>query len=188
MIILVDGYNLLKGASGGREVNEAERRSFIQKLGIYGKRKKHKMVVVFDGGDSTWPFKEKIAEVVVIYSGAKQTADKVIKHYIADHPSKEILLVTTDRDLNHYAAKNNKVSIDSGDFLVLLTDLLASPMEQELEVSIVIDENETDLEIIMEQATAIVPQKADDIPRRAIAALSTMSKKDRVLMKKLKKL
>ena len=188
MIIIIDGYNLLKGASEGREVSESERRSFIHKLAIYGKRKRHKMVVVFDGGASNWPFKEKIGDVTVIYSGGKQTADKVIKHYIDDHPSKEILLVTTDRDLNMFACKKGKVSIDSNDFLVLLNDLLASPDQREQEVKIVIDENETDLDILMEQASAVVPQKQQDLPRAATIPLSTMSKKDRLLMKKLKKL
>lgn len=188
MIILIDGYNLLKGASGGREVSEAERRALMHKLGIYGKRKKHKIVLVFDGGQTTWPFKENIAGITVIYSGAKQTADKVIKHYIADHPSKEILLVTTDRDLNQFASKQGKVSIDSQDFLVLLMEFLATPAEiEEEEIEIVIDEQETDLELIMQQATVVIPQKAED-RLKPIHNEPVMSKKDRVLMKKLKKL
>lgn len=189
MIIVIDGYNLLKGRQGNRLISESERHQFLHQLSLYGKRKKHKIVVVFDAGPSEWAHKEKINKVIVIYSGAKESADQAIKHYLADHVTSDLLLVTSDRELNMFASKHDIVSIDSQDFDTLLMHALQQPGQKETEVQVVIDEKETDFDTIMQQAAAVIPQKQDDrAVNGALSSLSKISKKDRALMKKLKKL
>src|SRR3970282_2010442 len=102
MIIIIDGYNVIKQLYGEHYVDERQRNRFIHMLSSYGLRKKHKIVVVFDGGSHLWPSQEVVAKVKVIYSGAKETADEVIMNYIDNHLTKELLLVSSDNELGHY--------------------------------------------------------------------------------------
>jgi predicted RNA-binding protein with PIN domain len=92
MIIVIDGYNVLKQLSLGRHISEQERRQFVHMLSSYRNRKKHSIMLFFDGGPSTWPSKEVIAKVTVIYSGAKKTADAVIMKYMKEHSTKRAAL------------------------------------------------------------------------------------------------
>ena len=51
MIIVVDAYNLLRSVPPYKKnISDKERAYFIAQLSAYGKRKGHKMVIVFDGG------------------------------------------------------------------------------------------------------------------------------------------
>ncbi len=189
MIIIIDGYNFLKHQDPDREINEMQRRAFLNQISQYGRHKKHKMVVVFDGGPHDWPYKEKIAGVMTIFSGQRQSADKVIMHYLEDHKNKELLLVSSDHELNLFASKREVVSIGSEEFNYLLKQTLQSMPEKYHDQQINFDETESDLDIIMEQAAEHIPSKLEDMPKnRKAAPLSKFSKKDRALLKKLKKL
>jgi predicted RNA-binding protein with PIN domain len=187
MIIVVDGYNLLKNWRPHAAIDERERHAFLQKIAHYGRRKRHKMVVVFDGGLYEWPSKEKMGGITVIYS-ARESADEVIMQYLEDHKNKDILLVSSDHELNLFAADLNIVSIGSPEFAYLITEALKEGIDKE-EIVIAIDESATDLDMIMEQATEEIPYKEDDKPRKEhIVSRSHRSKQDKVLLKKLKKL
>ncbi len=187
MIIVVDGYNLLKNWHSHTTIDERERHKFLQKIADYGRRKRHKMVVVFDGGPYEWPSKEKMAGILVIYS-ARESADEVIMQYLEDHKNKDILLVSSDHELNLFASHLNIVSIGSEEFTYLIGEALKEVMDKE-DTIIAVDESATDLDMIMEQATENVPYKDDDKPRKdQIVSRSHRSKQDRVLLKKLKKL
>ena len=55
MIILIDGYNLLKQRNPGIYVEDSVREQFIRLLGAYHKRRGHVMMLIFDGGTHLWP-------------------------------------------------------------------------------------------------------------------------------------
>ncbi len=191
MIIIIDGYNLIKHIDPEREITERERSTFLHMISQYARRKKHKIIVIFDGGPYEWPYKERVASVKVIYSGRKQTADDVIMHYIADHKRQDLLLVSSDHELNLFASKHDAVSIGSQDFYYLLQQALAQKtIKQNDEIEVVFDEQETDLDTIMEQASEHVLQKEPDAKPSRVreASASRFSKEDRELFKKLKKL
>ncbi len=192
MIIIIDGYNLIKQTVHDRQIGEQERRRFIHMLSRYGRRKKHKIVLVFDGGPQTWPSQEVIAGVKIIYSGVKETADSVIMKYIDDYRTKELLLVSSDNELGRFASKHNIVSIGSEDFYSLFQEALKTFSDEVIDQQpeIEIDEAVQDLDALMEKASEVIPQKLEDQPRskQRQATLQRVSKRDRALLKKLHKL
>ncbi len=189
MILVIDGYNLLKHIDPHKDVTEHERTVFLHQLKRYAQRKKHQIVVVFDGGPYQWPHKEVVNGIKVIYSGARDTADTVIMQYLADHKAKDLLLVSSDHEINLFASKHDIVSIGSDDFYRLFQQGLQNQKEGEEEVSVELDEDELDLDAVMEQASKVVPRKEEDItPSEVRLRPVRSSKKDRQLLKKLKKL
>jgi len=206
MILVIDGYNLLKHIDPHRNITEHERSQFLHQLKRYARRKKHRVVVVFDGGPYQWPYSasadaacyegqapisKKRSLVKVIYSGARETADEVIMQYLHDHKTKDLLLVSSDHEINLFASKHDIVSIGSDDFYRLFKEGLQEQREGEGEqmVTVELDEGELALDELMEQASKEVPHKEEDrSPSEVRLQTSRRSKKDRLLLKKLKKL
>ncbi len=193
MVIIIDGYNLIKQTVHDRQIDEQERHRFIHLLSRYARRKKHKIVLVFDGGPQTWPSKEVIAGIKVIYSGVKKTADAVIMQYIEDYHTKELLLVSSDNELGHFASKHDIVSIGSEDFYYLLQEAFKAPSDDEVvdqQPEIELDDAVQDLDALMERASEVIPQKREDQShsKQRQTTLQRISKRDRALLKKLHKL
>ncbi len=189
MIIVIDGYNVMKQVVGAGYVHEAQRRAFISLLAVYGQKKGHKIVVVFDGGESSWPHKEVVSGVTIIYSGTQDSADTYIMHYIDDHASKELLLVSSDNELNYFATRHAIVSIGSQEFYFLVKEALRESRELPPEPYIEIDESMSDIDELMNAAASHVPNKDEgctpgDYPSKS----RRESKIDRELLRKLKKL
>ncbi len=63
MIILIDGYNVLKQVYPSTQISEAQRQQFINQLRSYGKIKQHKVVLVFDAG----PFDRPTKNILRVY-------------------------------------------------------------------------------------------------------------------------
>lgn len=192
MIIVVDGYNVLKGAIHAGNVSQKERNHFVAQLGKYADAKDHKVITVFDGGASTWPEKQRMNGVTVIYSGYNQTADDYIKKYLEENKLRDILLVSTDRELCSFAMQRDIVTIDSQDFYDLLCNALAhgKSVADELPIVQIADDIE-DIDALMQAASEHVPIKAVDMQSKIktrIASSKTPSKRDRKLNQILKKL
>ncbi len=98
MILVIDGYNLLKKLHG-QDVSEVQRSAFVNLMGRYIKKRQHKVMVFFDGGPYYYPSAEKQKGVTVWYSGQNQSADDLIITYAQEHRNREMLVVTLDREL-----------------------------------------------------------------------------------------
>ena len=98
MILVIDGYNLLKKLHG-LDVSEVQRSAFVNLMGRYIKKRQHKVMVFFDGGPYYYPSAEKQKGVTVWYSGQNQSADDLIITYAQEHRTREMLVVTLDREL-----------------------------------------------------------------------------------------
>lgn len=122
MIIVIDAYNVLKQCIHDREIAEHERAHFLSELSSYGRKKRHKLIVVFDGGANEWPTKERSDGTCVIYSGYHETADDYIKTYLKKHRMQDILLVSSDRELNRVADNLDIPSLDAADFYRIIKD------------------------------------------------------------------
>lgn len=194
MIILVDGYNVLRGVLEGREANEHVRNQFLSQLGRYARRKKHSIIVIFDGGPSHMPERMEKYGISVVFSGYIDTADDLIKKKLTALHGKDVLLVSSDRELNSWASKYDIPSIDALDFYELLQSALESEPEAAapLEVKDIYISNEVeDLDTLMEEATRVVPIKQQDLIGRAQMRISPsykQSKINRKLLEILKKL
>ncbi len=196
MIIIVDAYNLLRAVPPYKKTTtDPERVRFIAQLSGYGRRKGHKIVIVFDGGPHEWPFKENMKTVQVIYSGIHQSADDYIKEYIEGHQAKDLLLVSSDSELNHFAARYNIPSIDSATFHHLVQEDVRTKTGVSEKVSDVVvkfdHDNVFDIDALMMAASKTVPTKSEDFAGGSIdrdSKKSTLSKQERSLLKKLNKL
>jgi predicted RNA-binding protein with PIN domain len=103
MIIVIDGYNLLKQIfPGNKHELDRQKMAFIRQLAHYQHKKaasKVQIIVVYDGG--LWPHasREVKSGVVIMYSGNKSSADDWIFDYVTRHRGHELLVVTLDREL-----------------------------------------------------------------------------------------
>jgi len=192
MIIVIDAYNLLCSVPPYKKtVTDKERAWFIKNLGIYGQRKGHKIIIVFDGGPYEWPFKENRKTVTVIYSGIHESADDYIKDYMQVHYAKDLLLVSSDTELNRSADHYKIPSIDSSAFYQLLhqelfikKDVVVSHHQ---EVKLMHDDTEH-IDDFMLQASKNVPIKSEDFIKDQSLKKQQVSKHERALLKKLHKL
>jgi len=195
MIIIVDGYNVLRGVLDGREAGAQLRNQFLTQLGRYARRKKHKISLIFDGGSSHMPEKTEQHGISVVYSGYIDTADDLIKKKLTELNGKDVLLVSSDRELNSWAAKYDMPSIEAVDFYELLQSALEALPEVAADTTLpaiqLSDGVEHDLDRLMEEATRVVPVKQQDMIGRAEMRTSPsykQSKINRKLLDILKKL
>jgi len=193
MIIIVDGYNILKQEVGTAQITAKERVTFIAKLNQYATYKNHRMMLVFDGGPYESVYKEAVHLVTVIYSGARKTADDVIKNYISKNSALDLLLVSSDRDLNRYASRFGITSIDSHAFYRLLQEGIANNTLKKVargdNIIKLTESTNPELDQLMQGIVGAVPIKQEDLPQHdADYDPRKLSKQDRQMLKKLKKL
>ena len=199
MIIVLDSYNILKQIFAPDQVHEAARRSFINKLIKYAHEKNHYMVIVFDGGPHKFPHKTVGKKIEVVYVGTLQTADDYIKTYIQEHQSKDLLLVTSDRELANFAGRY-QVQVLQGDIFYGYLDsahakkqVVEQKKPQNNQAIKLAEEDDQELDALM-YGTPVIPEKVKkeydeqrDYNNRQ-SQHHTASKKERKLNRKLKKL
>ncbi|HLW72582.1 MAG TPA: NYN domain-containing protein [Candidatus Babeliales bacterium] len=194
MIIIVDAYNLLRSVPPYKKtITDKERAQFIAQLGVYGRRKGHKIVIVFDGGPYEWPFRENGKTVTIVYSGMHESADDYIKEYVEAHRAKDLLLVSSDAELNRWAARLNIPSIDSVSFMQLLYQALSTKKTVSSEQGEVVKlgGTQSDIDVLMVEASKSVPIKSEDVAsvgKGRDAKKAQVGKDERALLKKLNKL
>ncbi len=188
MIIIVDAYNVLKQIKQDT-INQFERNVFIKKLKQYGRTKRHTIVVVFDGGECTWPMIEKNDPVTIVYSGDRLSADDYIRRYIKEHKNKELMLVTNDGELKRNARRYEVEAFDSLKFYALLHPH-EGPSETEKDDQLIKLSQDTAPEVDAFMATVgSVPEKKEDTEDDSRKPHGfTVSKKERKISKKIKKL
>lgn len=197
MIIVIDAYNLLHSLNlYAKKITEQARNRFITQLGKYGKHKGNKIVLVFDGGQSDWPYQEQVHGVCVVYSGVQESADDYIKEYLTKQRSKDLLLVSSDSELRNYAVRLGISVLRVHEFWPIMqeTMLQAQPSDRKAAAQSapvkMIESNSAEIDKLMVQASTVVPLKSEDIifDSSGVVVKHTPSKKERKLLKKLKKL
>ncbi|MEX0940070.1 MAG: NYN domain-containing protein [Candidatus Babeliales bacterium] len=191
MIIVIDAYNLLKQRFQS-DISDEEKSNYIQMLNKYARKKKHKVVLIFDGGYFAMPSREKIGQVIIIYPGRDKSADDAIKEYLYTHKNKDLVLVSSDRELVDYADEFDIVSIDSLAFDSYIEQAVQKPTEQ----TIISDEQiyklhpeqiNKELDLLMQEASQVLIKKPEE-DEFVIKKESSLSKKERKVMAILKKL
>jgi predicted RNA-binding protein with PIN domain len=195
MIILIDGYNLLK-LIHGPDSNDTQRSAFINLMGRYIKKRHHKVVIVFDAGPCIYPLKEKSHGIQVIYSGEYQTADDIIITFVQDNPSKDIVVITKDREIIRHVLSFSKEVIDPLQFYGKVQQAFESSerykKEQIGSLVKLSDQDSPDLDDIMREAARMKTPDKDieeyTVPRHHEPKGEGMSKKERLKLKTLDKL
>lgn len=113
MVIIIDAYNMLKHGLGNTYISEAAQQAFLDELWHYSQRKRHNVVVVFDGGPEVRPFKIVRGLLEIMYAGRQRSADDVIKDLLLKYNPANTLLVTSDRALRTYASRHQFISLES---------------------------------------------------------------------------
>lgn len=197
MIILIDGYNLLKQVIGADRITETERSAFVNLLGRYRLKRGHKVTIVFDAGPCIQPMKEKSHGVDVIFSGEYQTADDVIVNFVKERPTKEILVVTADREIiGHVEQYNAEVAEPKLFYSKVKAAFEKSPEAAKRDRGNIIKTSEElnrDLDALMEEAAGMKMLEKDEgdeylIPRHHQPKGKELTKKQRKRMKKIDKL
>jgi predicted RNA-binding protein with PIN domain len=194
MILLLDGYNILKQIYNGQMISEQQRNSFIKQLAAYKRLRSHKkMVVVFAGGPDPWPLEEKIRGISIVYAGASRTADDYIHSFIEKHKSKasNMMLVSSDRQVCSWASEYGVISIDAQEFYKIMQHAIKSPPIKKVQSQAVktAKVSSPELDVLMQEASAKIEEKKEDLlQERERGREQKLSKKERALLKKLKKL
>lgn len=193
MIILIDGYNLLK-LIHGPDLTEMQRSAFINFMGRYMKKRQHKVVIVFDAGPCTYPMQEKQHGVQIIFSGHYQSADDSIVRFVQEHPSKEIVVITKDREIIAHVTALRAEIIDPLEFYKKVQQIVVGVKQKKLQnleiVKFSLDED-LELDALMKEAASM--QIPDKDHNHNLASYhepkgKTISKKQRALLKTLDKL
>ena len=196
MILVIDAYNMLKQLIHARDISQTQRTHFVTLLKKYAQRKKHTMVVVFDGGPYQWVHKEHVGDIHVVYSGVRETADDYISYYLQEHEHKDILLVSADHELTLLASNVSIPSIDPMDFYALVQQALTHTddwltYDNQL-VKLQDSAEQQDVDRLMEQGSVVVPVKQADtivqLQRHIVAGQQRGSRIERKLLQILKKL
>jgi len=206
MIIIIDGYNLLRHIFPKvRGLLDKQRDNLIAQLGRYKIQKKEAiehLVVVFDAGPSFHATREIHHGVTVIFSGTKQSADDWILDYVARYSDREILLVTQDHELAKLCEEFRVNSIDVYDFYSIMKHVSydTSTSSQRLQgtgIEKYEDEftdlfpqaiDKQDLDLLMEQGSLMSLPMKDESEKPQHKKTSKLSKKEKHAYGKIKKL
>lgn len=187
---------------------------FIRQLGCYKHKKMgdiKEIILVFDAGPFSHATREVKHGVVVMFSGQKSTADDWIIEYVQNHRNDELLVVTNDRKILSASERCNAVTLSSNDFYSILQKVLieesaegsvlkinfssgiqkldqGDDFNQDIEDRSSIDARMVDM--LMEQSSFNLQQKDESFQAssRHGKKLQKLSKKDKKLYSKLKKL
>ncbi|KKQ33462.1 MAG: hypothetical protein US49_C0001G0142 [candidate division TM6 bacterium GW2011_GWF2_37_49] len=215
VIIIIDGYNLLKQIFPhvkGRL--DPQRDMFIRQLGCYKHKKLgdiKEIILVFDAGPFSHATREIKQGIVVMFSGQKSSADDWIIEYVQKHRNDELLVVTNDRKILSASEHCNAVTLSSNDFYHILQKVLfeehfesslpeikissdvqkldqGNYFDDTLENMLQIDERTVDM--LMEQSSFNLQKKDEYAETHSKNGKKSheLSKKDKKLYSKLKKL
>jgi len=176
----------------GQYIEDKLRQQLIYQLAAYQKKRGHSIILVFDGGTTSWPAQEKNCGVCVVYPGFKKTADEYIKNYITEFHGQDLLLVSSDRELNLWANKYDIVSLDSISFFKILNDTLTGKTTSKQKKTCTVKTTSTEdpfLDALMQDSTKHIPLKDEDRPYTTRTKQGKeIPKIERILRKKLEKL
>lgn len=200
MKILIDGYNLIKRIVGTNSVSEKVRAHFLQIIGRYAKSKQHNIVVFFDGGDLAYSSREQLYGLQIIYSGYQQTADDMIMQTVRTLRGQSVVLVTSDRELGDFARNWGADILDSDEFYEYMRSAgmvqslgsaqasLYKLVPEESASSDGLADQGLSLDELMEAGSRKLPIKPEFEVRSRKSSGHQLSKAERKMQRKLKKL
>lgn len=192
MVLVIDAYNVLKSSGLHEYIEDNDQERFIRLLGKYGKRKEHAIVIVFDGGHYIHPFRATRHGATVVYSGMKESADTYIKRYLRENKERDLLLISSDRELALLASQLGVISMNAIEFYELVRQEMRrehAPSSNQPAVKLT-DREQPELDMLM-YASGTPRAKSDDVApdaKQKTKKPHILSKAERAMMKKIKKL
>ena len=194
MVLVIDGYNVIKQALMKNTISDFEREQFIKQLGKYHKIRGHKIELVFDGGPLDWPSRAKKHGVYLVYSGYNESADHYIKRYLKEHKALDVLLVSSDRDICNCAARLGIEYVDSKEFYRIMQSRIKTAKSQvavsQKKATKLSNSQDEEIDALMQEASHnVIPKDENDRKEDNSSEMRRkLSKHERELLKKIKKL
>ncbi len=184
LTIIVDGYNFIFNSYFKIRFKSDElqklREETINFLSKYYNVKRNKVVVVFDGYNTGEPFESRYnrQNIEIIYSKKDEKADDVIVR-LAKSITGSLLIVTNDNDIRRRASSASCSCLDVDEFIRLAENIIAQGIYGSGIESIVEGVEEEDYE------DGIAGRRGGGVKK---GNPHRLSKKERLKMKKIKKL
>lgn len=194
MIVVIDGYNLIKQVIGVSRISHAQRDQFVNDIARYLHKQKLEGVLVFDGGDFSYPYTITHDKLSIIFSGYKEKADHVIMDFIDKHSTHELLIVSSDREIRNHAQAKNKTSLPADKFYYNFVQKKPEPKAHtKTGLHKTAIDSPPELDQLMHEATKNISpkdeEKKDTEPERnRTRTAQRTSKKERVLNRVIRKL
>jgi len=190
MILIIDGYNVMWAWYHTPHQLKKNKKNFIEHLVNYRQKTGNDVILVFDAGPCTYSTREKEKGITIIYSGTNAIADDCIKDYIRENPQAEIVMVSSDRELREFAAERAIPHMGAQAFKTLIESKMQKP-DKKREKNGVLRKtaatNDPELDALMYQVDLQV-QKQEDEPIVRKSPSKRVSKQERKILKKIKKL
>ena len=174
-------------------ISSDARNQFLKRLGVYAKNKTVQILIVFDGGDVSFNYIEKIYGIEALYSGFLESADDVIMRYINNYRSQEdLMVISSDREILDLAISRYINVLKSEEFYNLLqaSELGMGQVLLALsnQVNKITKSNIPELDELMELASRDMIIKPEPILNLRKANTQKLSKNELQKQRKLKKL
>lgn len=190
MVIVIDGYNLLKQICKTTFVREQEQKKFLHTMQQYMNCRPNQVIVAFDAGPYVYESDERHGDVLVKYAGQYQSADDLIVAYVTRHKEQDLLVVSDDNELCERIFVYNIEVIGVRDFYKLCLDIIHEYEKETVRFNKTVhkiseDEN-PEIDAIMRQAIQDVSPEFKEVVAKDLRhrASQKISKKDRKLLQK----
>lgn len=190
MILILDGYNILKQVLTSSRVTQTERDAFVRLMGKYAQKKNHKIIIFFDGGPHEKPYESRLNGAYVWYAGTNLTADELIIQHAPSYKNKDAALITSVRDLINRTAFSLKVVFEPLFFYTQVKSAFQSADAISDTITIIKTSENTDEELdrLMHEAALLPTLHREDNKNPLSSKHITPSKKERIFEKNKKKL
>lgn len=192
MKIIVDAYNLLHAIFPGPRANDKQRQKLIDDLRDYAKRSGNKILLVFDGGDFTYPYVDKQKNITIAWAGQRMSADDWIMEYLDKNPNEDLLIASSDREIQAHASDLGVVCMGAFSFYKTIERKMRErpqPLRHRGPVRKTTDRTDEIVDQLMQEEQDEIEWKAEDETEgEIIASGNKLSKRERLLMRQLKKL
>lgn len=133
MAYLIDGNNVMAQTPGWHRNKAKARRELLQRLATFGRIKKSRLTVVFDGSpDREFPDASAYRGVKVLFAEPGSDADtRIIKLIEAARDRRGITVVTSDRNLQFQVRTRGATVMRSGEFRKQLESVIANASRAE---------------------------------------------------------
>lgn len=162
MKLIIDGYNLIRSLTH-TQATQHDLQHMLGRLRRYQRVTGHEILFVLDGGDSVYRYHASYHGITIWYSGAKATADDLIKDFLKAAHADNVLLISDDRQLNEAAQERGIVSVSPLFFVSRLREREGiKPVHDVVQSAIkTAEDSSDDLDLMMHAYSASVPYKKE---------------------------
>ncbi|MEX0671936.1 MAG: NYN domain-containing protein [Candidatus Babeliales bacterium] len=192
MKIIIDAYNLLHAMHPGPRASEQQREGLIADLMRYAQKSGNKIILVFDGGDMPYSYQEKRKHITLIWAGYHMSADDWIMEHLQKNQGEDMLVASSDREIQAYAAQLGIVGMGAYSFYKTMVKSLREkvvPPRHHAPLQKTAQHKNRDIDALMDAASEDMEWKDEEYEKKDRKSTAKKdSKSERRLLRQLKKL